>query len=172
VKSRPVRSLVLGSAVALLLSACSATVEQAGGGFVLPEEIQGLGLTEEQSGEAAAEMIGRMHGKAVAPEGSVIATFGSPPDQVVVYVSRFPSEPEAIEQVRLMGDSIGAGRSGFGHHETFPSERGQVHSVLGYGQTHYFFHVGDRVIWLSAPHSVAPGALEEILGTAVGEATP
>jgi apolipoprotein N-acyltransferase len=159
-------------AAALLLAACSATVEQAGSGFVLPREIQGLELTEEQSGEAAAEMIGRLHGKAVAPEGSVIATFGSPPDQVVAYVSRFPSEPEAIEQVRLMGDSIGAGRSGFGHHETLPREWGQVHSVVGYGQKHYFFHVGDRVIWLSAPHSVAPGALEEFLGTAGGEGAP
>jgi hypothetical protein len=154
---------VIGGIV--LLAACSAPVEQDEGGFVLPGEILGLRLTEKQSGEAAAELIERMHGKAVAPDGSVIATFGNAPDQIVVYVSRFPSRREAAEQVRLMGESIGAGSSGFGHHQTFPRDGRQIHSVLGYGQTHYFFHVVDRVIWLSAPDAVASDALDEILAT-------
>jgi hypothetical protein len=106
-----------------------------------------------------------MHGREVAPEGSVIATFGTAPDQIVVYVSRFASEREAAEQVVRMGESIGPGRSGFGHHETVALDDRQIHSVLGYGQKHYFLSIGDRVIWLSAPGAMAVAALEELLGT-------
>jgi hypothetical protein len=164
-----------GTLLSALLLACAApdtreeVPSEAGsisseGTSELPAEIHGLALTEMQSGADAADAVGSLHGRSVAPLETRIGIYGPPEMRVAVYRSRFGSSDEAYGQLEAMATRIGSGSSGYGHHVEADVAGTPVHQVFGHGQVHYFFAQAAYVTWLSAPPSIARPALAELLG--------
>ncbi len=151
---------VWGVAVAVALVAACAKQESAA---PLPPELSGMKLVRVTTGQGAAAMIARLHGKDVAPAESHIGYYGGGAMQAVLYVSRFASDEEARSQLAAMSDRIGAGSSGFGHHAQFTIDAREIHLVLGQGQVHYFFTEGSDLSWLAMRPDLARAGLAELL---------
>jgi hypothetical protein len=132
----------------------------------LPEELHGLKLMNQFSGQEAAARIARLHGKDVAPEESYIGHYGTGPGHAMLYVSGFEFEEQANALLAAMSLRIGDGSSGFGHHKQFEVDGREIHMVLGQGQVHYFFARGRYVYWLGVAPGMAQIALAELLDVA------
>jgi hypothetical protein len=130
----------------------------------LPPTLHGLPLVTVHEGEAAAGMIGGLHGLDVAPVESRVAVYAVGDLEAVLYVSRFPDDSVAANQLSAMSDRIGEGSSGFERHVRHDVDGIEVHGVVGHGQVHYFFARGSDLIWLAAPPMMARMLLAEVLG--------
>jgi hypothetical protein len=138
----------------------------------LPDAIHGLQRVEVQAGEEAAEMIGGMHDRSVAPTNSQVAYYGPDNMRAVLYVSEFESDEAAQEQLNAMAAGIGEGTAEYGHHNQFEVEGRQIHSVFGEGQIHYFYTDGTDLVWVSLPPAIARPGLAEVLKVDVSSIPP
>jgi hypothetical protein len=129
----------------------------------LPRELHDLELVDIRTGDAAAALIGRLHGKDVSPRESYVGYYGPPEMRGVLYLSRFNDEQTAQLQLAAMADRIASGSAGFGHHTQFVIGETVVHSVFGFDQVHYFFAEKTDLTWLSMPPPVARAGLAELL---------
>jgi len=143
-----------------LAFACSTKPETAS---PLPPEIEGMKLANEVTGEMAAAMIARLHGKDVAPTESYIGHYGTGSRHAMLYVSRFESEEQARSLLKVMSLRIGKGSSGFGHHRQIEVTGREIHLVLGQGQVHYFFAKGRSLYWLGIDPRLARAGLAQLL---------
>ena len=143
-----------------LASACSGDRTES----PLPEQLHGLELIEQQSGDEAAGAIAQLHEQDVAPTASYIGRYGTEEIGATIYVSRFASPDEAQNQLVAMADGIGDGTAGFGHHRTLEIDGQEVHSVFGRGEVHYFYADGQDLTWLGAHPMFATLALADLLG--------
>lgn len=132
-------------------------------GDPLPQEIQGLKLLRSASGSEAAAMIARLHGKEVAPSANYIGHYGTGPNHIMLYVSRFKSEKNAQDVLNRMSKRIGKGSSGFVHHLKFDVEGTTIHVVLGQGRVNYFFGKRKNLYWLGIAPSMARFGLAQLL---------
>ncbi|GBD93228.1 hypothetical protein BMS3Abin05_00811 [bacterium BMS3Abin05] len=132
-------------------------------GNPLPQEIQGLKLLKSTSGPEAAAMIARLHGKKVAPSENFIGHYGTGPNHIMLYVSRFKSKDKAQNLLNSMSKHIGKGSSGFVHHLTFDVDGNTIHIVLGQGQVNYFFRKGKNLYWLGIGADMARSGLAQLL---------
>jgi len=148
--------------VALLALASACAGDRAGS--PLPEELHGLELIEQQSGEEAARALARLHEQDVAPTASFIGRYGTEEIGATIYVSRFASPEEAQSQLVSMADGIGEGAAGYGHHRTLEVDGREVHSVFGRGEVHFFYVDGSDLTWLGAHPMFANLALADLLG--------
>jgi hypothetical protein len=130
----------------------------------LPEQLHGMDLIEQQSGEEAAGALARLHDQDVAPTASYIGRYGTEEIGATVYVSRFASPEEAASQLVAMANGIGEGAAGYGHHRTLDVEGREVHSVFGRGEVHFFYADGNDLFWMGAHPMFATAALADLLG--------
>jgi len=161
------RIQTLGASLALALTATACSGGSTGDAGPLPDQIRGLPLMEERSGDDAAETIAQMHGQGVAPDESWVGFYQSGDVVARLYVSRFGSPTESGEQLTAMSNRIGSGSSGFGHHGTFLVADNQIHIVFGHGLVHYFYTEEQDLVWLSVNGDLARSALAEVLETEV-----
>jgi hypothetical protein len=150
--------------LALLLACTGGSGDGEGTDALLPDRIHGTDLVESLSGEEAAGMIARLHGKGVAPVESEIGFYGAFRPPLTLYVSVFASAEEARDQMSLMVEAIGQGSSGFTDPRSERVEGVDVEFVVGHGQAHYYFAEGDRLLWLAAPAEIVRPALLDLLG--------
>lgn len=129
----------------------------------LPARLAGLPLVTSMAGDSARREIGMMHGKGVAPRESRIGLYALGGFRAAVYASRYASSGEAERQLRAMADRMGPGSGGFGHHMRLDVAGIEVHSVIGFGDQHYFYARGAVVYWLTVPAELAHRALAQML---------
>ncbi len=156
--------LLLPSIVVALAAACSPPEAASDSGFPLPVEIQGMQRVRVVEGADAKAMIGKLHGKDLAPLDSYVGHYGEGPTHTMLYTSRFEDAAAASEALEDMSSEIGEGSSGFSHHMTMDVAGRLVHLVLGQGKVHFFFVDDTRLSWLAIEPSMARGGLAKVLG--------
>jgi hypothetical protein len=157
--------LLLPSIVVALSAACSPPEAASDSAFPLPEEIQGMQRVRVVEGADAKAMIGKLHGKDLAPLASYVGHYGEGPTHTMLYTSRFEDAAAANEALDDMSSEIGEGSSGFSHHMTMDVAGRLVHLVLGQeGKVHFVFVDDDRLSWLAIEPSMARGGLAKVLG--------
>jgi hypothetical protein len=129
-----------------------------------PEQLQGLSRVQLVEGEQAARDIARLHEQSVAPQESIIASYGPPAGQAVLYVSRFFSKEEAQEQLNRMAERMEHGAAGFSPHQRAEMAGLAVYFSQGHGQAHYFYAEDDRLVWLAVDAARARPSLALLLG--------
>lgn len=156
--------LLLPTLVVALAAACSPPEAAPDSAFPLPAEIQGIRRVRVVEGAGAQAMIGKLHGKDLAPLASYVGHYGDGPTHTMLYTSRFEDAAAASEALDDMSSEIGEGSSGFSHHMTMDVAGRLVHLVLGQGQVHFFFVDDARLSWLAIEPSMARGGLAKVLG--------
>ncbi len=131
----------------------------------LPAQIHGLALTESHAGEEATRILIEMHQSEVVPPENYIGHYGTEEMGAVLYVSRFAATAEADSLLLAMGQRIGPGSSGFGHHTEFTAADRVVHMVFGHGQVHFFYVEERDLTWFAVHPQLARPALAELLKT-------
>jgi hypothetical protein len=130
----------------------------------LPMTIDGIPLVGVTAGADAERFIGRLHGEDVAPLNSYVGQYQGGGAAATLYLSQFPDSATADSLTTLMSDGIGTGSQVFAHHTSFVIDDVVVHSVLGQGQTHFFFASGPDVTWLGIDSGQARAGLADLLG--------
>ncbi|MFV1988498.1 MAG: hypothetical protein ACC682_14550 [Gemmatimonadota bacterium] len=159
-------SLLLSTLVVAvaLVAACSPPEAARDSDFPLPAEIQGMRRVRVVEGAEAQAMIGKLHGKDIAPLASYVGHYGEGPTHTMLYTSRFEDAAAARETLEDMSLEIGEGSSGFSHHMTMDVAGTLVHLVLGQGKIHFFFADDANLSWLAIEPSMAGGGLAKLLG--------
>ena len=129
----------------------------------VPEEIHGFPLAEVKTGEDAAAVLERMHGKQVAPEQNWVATYGPEEMSTTLYVSRYESAETATSELARMAACVDGEGTGFGHHAQFKVAGLAVHSVFGRGQIHYFYAKDRDLVWLGMVPMLARVGVAQLL---------
>jgi hypothetical protein len=145
------RSLVALLAVVTVLAACARSP--------LPTRLAGLRRTRVWSGERAARMIARLHGKRVAPASSFVADYGTG-GELRVYLASFTDAAEASRTLERMLAGMSSGSSPFSSPRP---ERGGSGRWLAFGPGgHNELWVSDgRLYWLQGlPAAVQDAAAE------------
>ncbi len=131
------------------------------GSVTLPTTLAGLPMSEQVTGQAALAKIERLHGKGFTLIDGAVAHYGG--DSAILWVSSTWTPFLAARQVEAMRDRIAEGRSPFTPIGTREVEGITVYVLTGMGQTHYYFQLDRRVIWLSVSPQLAEQSLEELI---------
>jgi len=132
----------------------------------LPSRLGELALMQERSGDAAQQMIDRLHGKSVTPSENVIGTYSGTSGDAVLYLSVYAGREEAVMAERKMADRIREGNSVFGELEQISIADHPVAYCKGMGQVHYFFSADTKVYWLAIDVAAAPTAIAGLVAHA------
>ncbi len=97
-------------------------------------------------GAAAAQIVGHMHGKDVAPQDTVVVEYGPGP-ALTLFVSRYARADAARSALDAMVRGMASGRSPFAPPVEAPGERG-VYLTRGPGGAHSLWVGGRAVYWL------------------------
>jgi hypothetical protein len=156
-------SIVYGGIACVLVGVFALLPDSSPASRPLPEKLGPLVLRSRVSGDRAAAILNRMHGKGVTPEGNLIGLYSGPAGNATVYVSVYRSGRVAYDAYRQMAGRIALGVSAF----TNVSERAvsdvTVSRCSGYGETHFFFPFQNRLYWLESDPRSAPRAIEQLI---------
>ena len=136
-------------AVGILLFGCSNPAE-----LPTPDKIGAKERLRIMSGEQAAGIVNRMHGRSVATDANVIAEYGKGDKKDILYISRY-AEPEAAKKAyKLMLEKMaGAEKSPFYHLKPMGQYQGKVYMTLGMGAVHYIYQSGNSLLWFQTYQS-------------------
>jgi hypothetical protein len=112
------------------------------------------------SGERAAALVARLHGRKVAPRQSVLAEYGRGA-VITVWLATFASNAEAQRTLGSMIGGIKAGRSPYASPWTEPEEPSRF-LTFGPGGEHALWVSGRSVYWLQAAPELFERALAEL----------
>ncbi|MGB6123645.1 MAG: hypothetical protein WBG80_17180 [Bacteroidota bacterium] len=132
-------------------------------GPLLPEELKGLVLQKEISGENAKRIVDRMHGKAVAERENSIGYYGGSSGEATLYVTLYKTPGEASQVEKVMADRIAAGNPVFGHFRIIDVRERRVAICYGMGQTHFFFSRGRALYWLAVDNDLAHVTIQSLV---------
>ncbi len=153
-------ALALLAAVSLAGVACAGPAADEA---PVPDEIHGFPLADVTSGQEAAAVLERMHGKDVTPEQNWVATYGPEEMGTTLYVSRYESADLASSELARMAAGVTGEGTGFGHHSQFEVAGITVHSVFGQGQIHYFYAKDRDLVWLGMVPMLARVGVAQLL---------
>lgn len=159
-EKKGVRALVLILVLAIALPSCAE-----GGKFSVPPSLGGLKLSHYLQGEQALREIDRLHGKKIRVKEGYVAHYEANGNKAMLYVSEAYLEFLAARQLESMADGIRKGNTPFFHLKESQREGMTLYSTIGLGQIHYFYRVGNKVVWLAADPTVAKQALVSVLQT-------
>ena len=106
------------------------------------------------SGNQAAEVVNKMHGRSVATDANVIAEYGKGEKKDILYISRY-AEPQAAKKAyELMLEKMAnAEKSPFYHLRPLGQYQGKAYMTLGMGAVHYIYQSGHALLWLQTDQS-------------------
>ncbi len=138
----------------LAVVACAAPPRE-----LTPAQLAGRPRTQLETGDAARQAIGHLHGKDVAPVESAVAVYGTD-GRLVLFASRFADAPAAEATLRAMLERMAPGGTPFSPPVSDPARPGTWLSV-GPGGHHALWAAGDVVYWVQGdPAAVASGCEE------------
>ncbi len=129
--------------------------------ITLPSNLAGRPLSQQVAGQAALAEIEQLHGKGFLLTDGAVARYGD--GLATVWLSSTWISFLAARQVEAMTDRIAEGRSPFTPTGIDEAEGVTVYTLTGMGQTHYYFQLDRRVIWLAASPQLAEQSLEELI---------
>jgi len=115
-----------------------------------PNKVDGYRLVKLIKGKRAVEEINRLHGKKINVLKAAIAVYAGDGKSAVIWVSRAPSEKEALAQTEAMITRMEK-RSPFYGFEVRKVGCLTVYHFKGLGKEHYLFYRKGDVFWISAP---------------------
>jgi hypothetical protein len=133
------------------------------GDIPVPSSLAGIPLSGQTTGQAALREITRLHSKDFPMIDGVVAHYGD--GQTNLWVSSTWLPIMAARQVEVMTNRIAEGRSPFTPVDAREVERTTIYTLTGVGQTHYYFQLDRRVIWLAAPPHLAEQSLLDLIHT-------
>ena len=129
--------------VSLLLFGCSDGID-----IPTPEKIGERARLHLVSGQPAAQVVDRMHGRSVATDANVIAEYGNDEKKDILYISRYAETKAAQKAFELMiAKMAGAQKSPFYHLRPIGKYQKKVYMALGMGAVHYIYRSGSHLIW-------------------------
>lgn len=124
-----------------------------------PGTLGDLKLLHASRGKEALQEISRLHGKALSAEGAYVAHYEREGATAMVYLARASSTDEAGRQLEQMRARIQRGDTPFSNLKTLKQGGMTLYSVLGQGQTHYFYRREADVLWLAVDAAAAKPSL-------------
>ena len=146
----PLRNFIIFAlTIGILLFGCSDPAE-----LPTPDKIGAKERLRIMSGEQAAGIVNRMHGRSVATDANVIAEYGKGDKRDILYISRY-AEPEAAEKAyKLMLEKMdGAKKSPYYHLRPLDQYQGRAYMTLGMGAVHYIYQSGNSLLWFQTYQS-------------------
>lgn len=131
------------------------------GNLTTPNTLAGLSLSRQITGWTALDDIERLHGTTIPMVDGAIAYYDD--GQAVLWISSTWLPFMAIRQVETMTERIAEGRSPFTPVSTRQVDSLIVYELTGMGQTHYYFQLGRRVVWLAVSPHLAEQSLTELI---------
>lgn len=144
----------LAAAVLLLVSAFASppAVQEPP---VLPESLGKLRLVRMLTGQEAAAIVDRMHGRAVAPRVTAVGFYASTLGRATVYHSVYRNAGYAARVCIGMQRRIGTGAFPFRDTTVLFGAGITVTRCVGLGMVHHFAANGPDLIWITSDSSVA-----------------
>ena len=130
-------------AASILIFGCSS-----GADINTPDKIGEKKRLRVVSGQQAAQVVNRMHGRSVATDANVIAEYGNGQNKDILYISRY-SEPEAAQKAfeQMIVKMKGAKKSPFYHLRPIGKYQKKVYLTLGMGAVHYIYRSDSLLLW-------------------------
>jgi cytochrome c-type biogenesis protein CcmI len=128
-----------------------------------PGALGDLKLLHASRGKEALEEINRLHGKELGAKAGYVAHYEKEGAAAMIYLAEASSADEAARQVDQMRTRIQRGDTPFSGLKTLTAGKTTLYSVLGQGQTHYFYRKEASVLWLAADAPVAKQSLAALV---------
>lgn len=128
-----------------------------------PGTLGDLKLLHASQGREALQEINRLHGKDIGAKAGYVAHYEKQGAGAMVYVAEASSTDQATRQIDQMRARIQRGDTPFSGLKTLTAAGTTLYSVLGQGQTHYFYRQEANVLWLAADAPVAKQSLAALV---------
>lgn len=138
------------------------SVAVGGDGSPAPAEVAGYRLVRTMTGHEAMAEVENLHG---TPINVVDAWIGHYEQGGTIWVAQAATEAKAQELVEEMVAGIEEGGTPFSGLTDLEFQGVPLYSVRDARQVHFFYEIGDRVVWLATP----PGDEDAFLAGAMRE---
>lgn len=139
------------------LAGCKTTANE------LPQNLGGLELSKVLGNEESTKTINRMHGKTLGVTYNTIAYYGGSFSKNILYVSVYENVEKAKTDLMDMAMKMAAGTKVFSP-LTYVDMGGDVHfQTRGMGLEHYFYRVGEILIWWQVEPDKAKATYQDLL---------
>ena len=128
-------------------------------GLSVPRSLAGKSLIAQKSGAATLAEIESLHGKGFELTDGTVVRYGD----ATVWVAKAKDEPAAKAMVDTMTRRITEGRSPFTSTGTRPVNGRTVWTLTGMGQSHFYWQMSDKVVWLAISPALAEQGLRELM---------
>jgi hypothetical protein len=116
---------------------------------LLPEHLLGYQLTRKLKGPEARAFVDKIHLREVTPENNTIGFYQKEDMPLTIYITEYNSAGEAKKDFERMTRKISPGNSVFINGEYMEIEGRRLYRCFGMGQTHFVFHLDNRLFWIS-----------------------
>ena len=149
----------LALTVGIVLLGCSDPAQ-----LPTPDKIGAKERLRVISGNRAAEIVNKMHGRSVATDANMIAEYGEGEKKDVLYVSRYAEPAAAKKAYELMLEKMaGARQSPFYHLMPLAQYQGKAYMTLGMGAVHYIYQSGHALLWFQTYQSFGTELPQQLL---------
>lgn len=129
----------------------------------LPTKLGDLNLAKVVQNKEAARIINKMHGKRLDDCKNIIAHYGNSDAKNILYVSIYDNEQKARTSLKKMAMKMAGGSSVFS-----PLTQGKLKDhayfeTAGMGLKHYFYRVGNVLIWWQVEPDKAEATFNDLL---------
>lgn len=153
----------LVAVLVLIIAVLSFLIWKGSSRTVMPRQLAGLNLVKLTEGEEAKAAINQLHGTSIKIKDGYIAMYQGTSGRAMLWVSISKSEEEARQLLDLMTEKIRDGTEFFKNLKSFTAGKFRIYSVEGGGQTHFYYGISNKTIWLAADPPIAEQALDEVL---------
>lgn len=127
------------------------------------DELNGMRITKQISGEEAQKVIDKLHGKSVTPVDNSIIFYKGENGEAILYVSFYSDTNDAVAGYNKMVELISDGNEVFGHFHAYEINSQPLSMCLGMGQAHYFFYKNHFLYWLSCDMPIAQATVVDLI---------
>ena len=129
--------------VSIVLLGCSSGID-----IPTPKNIGERQRERVVSGQQAAQVVNRMHGRSVATDANVIAEYGNGQNKDILYISRYAETEAAQKAFELMIVKMkGTQKTPFYHLKPIGKYSKKVYMTLGMGAVHFIYRSGSHLLW-------------------------
>ena len=128
----------------------------------LPNQLAGLSLFHETSGQTALAELVWLHGQEFQLNQGAVGSYGAH-NEITLYIAGTPFVFMAGRMINDMRDKITGSDTPFTPIAEMDNGKRSVYQLSGLGQEHYYFKSGNLVIWLAVDEDLAEAALSQAL---------
>lgn len=130
---------------------------------LFPSQVAEMNRIEVIAGEQALNSVSMLHGKDIPMKQAYVATYqGQGNQQMTVWYSETNNSQDAQLLFQSMDDKM-PNSEAFKDYKTVKLDNQDYKFVTGMGQDHYYWLIGNRVLWLAVQGSDSLKVLKEII---------